>query len=284
MLGGRPVSALGLGTAGLSVADRPTDEQGRAVVRAAYERGIALFDTATCYVPSELDQGHGEALIAAGLREAGANRDEVVIASKAGIERIASVDFATDFRTDGHPDTIRRHCEQSLRFLDTDRIDLYQLHSPDPNVPLAETMGAFAELREEGKIDLVGVCNVTVEQLDEALSAAPIACVQNAFSPTRLDSLDLIARCEEKGIAFLAYSPLGGLGARARDLPDRHPEFAELASARGVSPQRVALAWELATSPVVVPLVGARRRETLEDSLGALGLDLSHEELRRLAV
>ena len=278
-IGGRRVSAIGFGEAGLSVAARPSDEAGCAVLAAAYDAGITLFDTATCYVPSADAQGHGERLLASAL----AGRGDVVVASKAGIERTASVDFATDFSHDARPATVRRQCEASLRALGAERIDLYQLHRPDPNVPLAETMGAFAELRTEGKIDLVGLCNVTAAELEQALAIVDVASVQNSFSLANRESADLAQRCHELGIAFLAYSPLGGLGDRARSLPQRVPSLQTVASARGVSPHRVALAWLLAQGPHVIPLVGARRIETIRDSATAASLELTQDELETLA-
>jgi aryl-alcohol dehydrogenase-like predicted oxidoreductase len=283
-VGTRDVGPIGFGEAGLSVLDPPTVEQSELVIQAAYDAGVTLFDTATCYVPSHDEQGYGERLIAGALRKHGVDLDEVVIASKAGIERVSTVDFATDFVADGSPATIRRHCEATLRALETERIDLYLLHSPDPKVPLTETMGAFGELRDEGKIDLVGMCNVSVEQLDEVRAVVEIDCVQNKFSPAYPEGVDVIARCAELGVAFLAYSPLGGLGDRAKALPGDMPVLAEIAAERGVSPHRIALAWELALAPVVIPLVGARRVETISDSAQAADIDLSADELTRLAV
>jgi aryl-alcohol dehydrogenase-like predicted oxidoreductase len=279
-IGGRMVSAIGFGQAGLSVENPPPPEHGRAVVRAAFDAGVTLFDTATCYVPSHLEQGFGERLLTEAL--AGTN-GTALIASKAGIERINTIEFSRDYLADGSPAAIRRHCETTLGALGAECIDLYQLHAPDPNVPLSETMGAFRDLRDEGKIELVGVCNVGLEQLEEARSVVDIASVQNKFSPAHRESADVLTRCAELDIAFLAYSPLGGLGDRARDLPVVCPAFAEVAVERGVSPHRVALAWELALAPVVIPLVGARRFESIQDSALASELELTPSELERLA-
>ena len=279
-IGDREVSAIGLGAAGLTVADPLPPEEVVRVVQMAADAGITLVDTATCYIPSHEVQGYAEELIGRALRERGT--EGVMVASKAGIERTSTVDFWKDFTEGARPETIVRQCETSLRALGSERIDLYQLHTPDPEIPIEETMGAFRELRDAGKIDLVGLCNVDLDQLDRALTVVEIASVQNKFSPVARESAPMIEACEERGIAFLPYSPLGGLGQRAIDMPAQAPAFARVAEARGVSPHRVALAWELARSPVVIPLPGARRQATIDDCAAAVELELEPDELELL--
>jgi aryl-alcohol dehydrogenase-like predicted oxidoreductase len=281
-LGGRKVGAIGLGAAGLSVADHPDEESAVRTIHAALDAGVTLLDTATCYVPSHEQQGHNEALLAKALQMWSGDSDAVVVASKAGIRRIRTERFDIDFETSGRPERIREDCENSLRALRAERLGLYQLHSPDPDTPLAETMGAFAALQAEGKIEAVGLCNVSVDQLNEARSVVEVASVQNRFSPSSRESLPLLEVCDALGIAFLAYSPLGGLGRGARELADRAPAFAVVARKRGVSPQQVALAWELAASPVLIPIPGARRPATIEDSAAATLLELTPAELATL--
>lgn len=282
-IGDRAVSAIGMGAAGLSVGDPPPEEDGVAALVAAFECGVTLVDTAACYVPGHDAQGHNEALIARALAEWGGPAESVLVATKAGIVRTGSGGtIATDFSAAARPEEVVAQCEVSLRALGRDCIELYQLHSPADDVPLAETMGAFAGLVAAGKVRQVGVCNVDVDQLAEARSVVDVASVQNSFSPGNLASLPVIEACEADGIAFLAYSPLGGLGARARNLPERAPGFAEVAAELSVSPQRLALAWELARSPVVIPIPGARRAATIADSAAATGLELSAEHLARL--
>ena len=280
---GREVSAIGFGAAGLSVGPHPTEEQSMATLVAAIDAGITLIDSAACYVPSHEAPGHNEVLIAKALAEWGGRPEDVVIATKAGVERIATGGtLQTDFRACGRPEDIRRQCEISLRALERDTIDLFQLHDPNTGVPLMETLGAFRELKEEGKIAHIGLSNVSVDQLREAMTEMEIASVQNSFSPGNRSSADVIQLCEELGITFLAYSPLGGLGERARNLPEQNPAFAEVAAELGVSPQRVALAWELQVSDVVIPIPGARREETLLDSAAAMELSLSEADMDRL--
>ena len=167
------------------------------------------------------------------------------------------------------------HCETSLRILRVDRIDLYQLHHADPGIPLAESVGALGELRREGKIAAIGLSNVTVGQLDEALGAAPIAAVQNQLSCGQPDDLPTAWACEQRGLAYLAYNAFGD--------PSATPPQPVLAVARrrGVSPHRVLLAWLREQSPNIIPLVGASRPESIRDS--AALLTLTSEDLTDLA-
>lgn len=282
-VGGREVSAIGLGAAGLSVGPHPAKDDAIATIIAALDTGLTLIDTAACYVPSHEAPGHNEALIANALAEWAGDSSRIVVATKAGVERIATGGtLETDFRPCGHPDDIRRQCEISLRALQRDAIDLFQLHDPNTGVPLLETMGAFRALQDEGKVIHVGLSNVTVAQIREAQTVVDVAAVQNSFSPGNRSSADVIRYCEANDIAFLAYSPLGGLGERARSLPEHSPAFAEVADERGVSPQRVALAWELQVSPAILPIPGARRPSTIQDSAAALELELTGDEMARL--
>ncbi|MEA2133706.1 MAG: hypothetical protein QOC68_1615, partial [Solirubrobacteraceae bacterium] len=174
---------------------------------------------------------------------------------------------------------IRSACEASLKALETDRIDLYQYHRPDPNVPYAETVGAFKELQDEGKVRWIGLSNCTVEQLEEALGIAEIVAVQNQLS---LDFTSPLAKgevdaCTERGLAFLPWSPLGGIGKA--DSTARVDAVRQAGEAHGVSPQQVALAWLLAQGPTVIPIPGASRPESITDSARAAELELAPEEL-----
>ena len=281
-IGGRPVFPIGFGAAGLSVASPPPDRDGVRVVIAALEAGVRLLDTAACYVPDEHRQGHNEGLLAKAVAEWGGDPADVLIATKCGIRRVGSVAFETDFVTNGRPEQIRRDCDDSLAALGLDRIPLYQLHSPDPDVPIEETVGAIRELQADGKVDLIGLCNVDVEHLDRARGVADIAVVQDRFSPAHPENLPVIEACAARDVTFLAYSPLGGLGQRARELASAVPALTEIGEAHGVSPHQVALAWELALSPVVVPIPGARRIETIRDSAAAARLELSPDDVERL--
>jgi aryl-alcohol dehydrogenase-like predicted oxidoreductase len=186
---------------------------------------------------------------------------------------------------DVRPETIRLHCETSLKLLGVDTIELYQLHHPDPSVPITATMSIFAGLRDEGLIRQIGVSNVSVAQLEAARTVVPVASVQNRFSPFQQEHRDVLDYCTEHGIAFLAYSPLSG-GSGLLPGPGRlakaFPAAARVAERNGISVQRLALAWLLALSPVLIPISGASRPETIRDSAAAAGVKLTPEELAEL--
>jgi aryl-alcohol dehydrogenase-like predicted oxidoreductase len=243
-----------------------------ATIHAALDAGANLLDTADAYCPGE-DMGHNERVVAKALE---GRRDDVVVATKGGHTRPGGA-----WELDGRPEYLRAACERSLRALGTDRIDLYQFHRPDPEVPFAESVGAIAELRAEGKVRDVGLSNVTVEQLAEAEAIVPVAAVQNELSlafPGPIGRGE-VAACAERGIAYLAWSPLGGVGT-GRDAPGRNARIAELAERHGASPQQVTLAWLRALSPAVVPIPGSSRPETAAASMAAAGLVLTEEEAR----
>ena len=279
-IGDVEVSAIGLGAMQLSSGPGPHDEsQALRTIHAALDAGVRLIDTADAYAPDEHTVGHNELIVAKALREWSGPRDEVLVATKGGHTRTPGGGWGRN----GSPAYLRQACEASLRRLGTDCIDLYQFHRPDPAVPTIESVGALKELQDEGKIRLIGVSNFNRFQIEEAAAAVELAAVQNELSPAFRSSLDEVDVCNVHGIAFLAWSPLGGLGS-ARDVGTRHAEFGAIAAERGVSPQQVALAWELAQAPVVIPIPGASRPETILDSLEAADLDLTSEELLRLNV
>jgi aryl-alcohol dehydrogenase-like predicted oxidoreductase len=235
-----------------------------------------LIDTADAYCRDGAEVGHNERLIARALR---GRRDDVLVATKGGHTR-----EGTAWELDGRPDHLRAACEASLRALGTDRIDLYQYHRPDPAVPYAESIGALKALQDEGKIRWVGISNANRAQIDQARGIVELAAVQNELS---LDFTSPLAKgevavCEAHGIAFLPWSPLGGAreaGSAAR----RHHPVADAGAAHGASPQRVALAWLLALSPSIVPIPGARRVETITDSIAAADLELAPEEVEAIS-
>ena len=276
-IAGTTVSAIGLGGMPMSLEDRPPEEQAIRTIHAALDAGITLIDTADAYCLDHDDTGHNERLVASALSTWSGDVDAVLVATKGGHHRSASGEWLLD----GRPEHLVAACEASLRALGVEAIGLYQFHRPDPDVPYAESMGALAELLAAGKIRLAGTSNNDVDQIREASGIVPLASVQNEFSPRFRSSEDELRLCEELGIAFLPWSPLGGMG-RAGTLGERFAPFAEVADARGVSPQQVALAWELAKSPVVVPIPGASRPETILDSAGAVDLVLGDDELARL--
>ena len=275
-LGGLQVSAIGLGEMPLSLAGRPDEAQAVRTIHAALDAGVTLIDTADAYCRDQSDFGHGERLVAKALAAWSGDRDRVLVATKGGHIRPGG-----SWDLDGRPEYLRQACEASLKALGVEAIGLYQFHRPDPKVPFTESVGALAELRAAGKVRLVGLSNVSVDQIRQARELVEVASVQNEFSPRFRRSEGELAWCAANRIAFLPWSPLGGMG-RGRDLGGRHRAFAEVAEGHGVSPQQVALAWELAKAPVVIPIPGSSRPETILDSAAAASLRLTADELARL--
>lgn len=277
-IGGIEVGAIGLGEMPLSIRGRPDDEsRAIATIHAALDAGVTLIDTADAYSLSDEDFGHGERLVARALLAYGGDADGVLVATKGGHRRPGG-----SWSIDGRPEYLRAACEASLDRLGVEAIGLYQFHRPDPSVPYAESVGELKELRDEGKIRLAGISNVDVGQIRQAQEIlGDLAAVQNQFSPAFRSSEDELAHCAAHEIAFLPWSPLGGISG-AGDLGSTHSAFAAVAGARGVSPQRVCLAWMLAKAPVVVPIPGSSRPETIRDSAAAPELALSEAELARL--
>jgi aryl-alcohol dehydrogenase-like predicted oxidoreductase len=275
-LGGLQVSAIGLGEMPLSLAGRPDEAQAVRTIHAALDAGVTLIDTADSYCRDQSDFGHGERLVAKALAAWRGDRDRVLVATKGGHIRPGG-----SWDLDGRPEYLRQACEASLKALGVEAIGLYQFHRPDPKVPFTESVGALAELRAAGKVRLVGLSNVSIDQIRQARELVEVASVQNEFSPRFRRSEGELAWCAANRIAFLPWSPLGGIG-RGRDLGGRHRAFADVAEAHGVSPQQVALAWELAKAPVVIPIPGSSRPETILDSAAAASLRLTADELARL--
>ena len=275
-LGGLQVSAIGLGEMPMSLAGRPDEAQSFRTIHAALDAGVTLIDTADAYCIDESEVGHGERLVARALSAWPGDRDRVLVATKGGHTREGD-----EWYLDGRPEHLRQACEASLRALGVEAIGLYQFHRPDPKVPFAESVGAMAELKAAGKVRLVGLSNVSVDQIKQARQLVQVASVQNEFSPRFRRSEGELAFCAAEGIAFLPWSPLGGIG-RGRNLGGRHRVFGEVAEAHGVSAQQVALAWQLAKAPAVIPIPGSSRPETITDSAAAASLRLSDDELARL--
>ena len=280
-IGAVPVGALGLGAMPMSVRDPNVPEaQAVATVHAALDAGMTLIDTADAYAPDAASIGHNERLVATALASYGGDTSSVLVATKGGHTRTSDGGWGLD----GRPEYLRRACEASLKALGVEAIGLYQHHRPDPSVPYEETMGALRELRDEGKVRLVGISNADVAQIrtaQEVLGDGGLASVQNEFSPRFRSSQGELRHCAEHGIAFLPWSPLGGMG-EARELGQRYAAFAEIAAELEVSPQQVCLAWELAQAPVVVSIPGASRPESARDSAAAASLTLTPEQLARL--
>jgi len=278
-IGNRTVSAIGLGGMPMSIAGRPEQARSVRTIHASLDAGVTLVDTADAYCLDSGDVGHNEELIAQALRTWGGNDEDVLVATKGGHTRTADGGWTLD----GRPEHLRAACEASLRRLGVEAIGLYQFHRPDPTVPVEESVGALAELLDAGKIQLAGVSNLDPGQIRTAQEAlgGRLASVQNQYSPAFGSSRPELELCAELGIAFLPWSPLGGIG-KAGELGNSHRAFAEVAAELQVSPQRVCLAWMLAAADVVVPIPGASRPGSAVDSAAATDLVLTAEQLARL--
>ena len=270
VLGDLEVRRIGFGAmriTGSGIWGEPASAEGaRRVLRRAVELGVNLIDTADSYGPEV-----SERLIAEALHP---YPDDLVIATKGGFTRPAP----GAWRADGRPEHLRRACEDSLRRLRLDRIDLYQLHTVDPGVPLAESLGVLAELEGEGKIRHVGLSNVDVDQLGSAREVVPVVSVQNRYSIAERDGEPVVETCEREGLAFLSYFPLV-----AGWVTENSGRWQRIARAKGASVAQVALAWLLHHSPAIVPIPGTSSVQHLEENVAAAQLELSDEELRTLA-
>jgi aryl-alcohol dehydrogenase-like predicted oxidoreductase len=244
----------------------PKDHDGAlAVLRAAIEGGVDFIDTADSYGPVVSEQLIAEALhpYPAGL----------VIATKAGFTRTGPGEWVAV----GRPAYLKQQVELSLRNLRVDRIDLIQLHRVDPEVPLEDQVGAFAELREQGKVRHIGLSEVSVEQLERARAVTEIAGVQNLYNLTNRQSQGVLDYATRENLAFIPWFPIATGDLAAPDSP-----VAEIARELDASPSQVALAWLLQISPVVLPIPGTKSVDHLRENLGAASLELSEDDLARL--
>jgi pyridoxine 4-dehydrogenase len=243
----------------------PNLDEAKRVLRRAIELGVDFIDTADSYGPEVSERIIAEALFP--------YPKGLVIATKAGLIRGGPGDWSPD----GRPSHLRAACAGSLARLRVDRIDLYQLHRPDPKVPFEESVGALAELQREGKIDLIGLSNVTVAELHRAQKIVPIASVQNRYSLSDRTSETVLGECERQKLAFIPWFPL------AAGQADQVHALQRVARARGVTPFQVALAWLLRHSPMMVPIPGTSSVKHLEENLAARSLELTAEEMRLLS-
>lgn len=277
-IGDLRVSAIGMGAMTLTQVPEADVERGTRAVQAAVAAGITLFDTADSYGPTG-DMGVNERALIAALRQCPGALDRVLIATKGGHTRGP----AATWWVDGSPAHLAAAARASAQRLGLDALPLYQHHRPDVRVPFEESMGALRQLVDEGVVVRVGVSNVDVAQLDIALRVVgdPLVSVQNEYSVLVRSSEPVLRRCEEHGLAFLAWGPLGGMRA-AKGLAGAAASVAAVAERHGVSPQRVALAWLLSLSPVIIPIPGASRPESVRDSAAAVDLVLDADDLRLL--
>ncbi len=243
--------------------DPPDRDQAIATLRRITELGVNFIDTADSYGPEV-----SEILIAEALYP---YPDDLVIATKGGLVRPGP----NRWDADGRPEHLRQACEGSLRRLRLEQIPLYQLHRPDPKVPLAESVGAIAELKNEGKIRHVGLSNVTEDQFREAERIVPIVSIQNRFNVSDRESQSMIDLCEQEDMVFLPWAPI--------QQTDRKVAVAVAAQRRGVTEYQVVLAWLLASSPAVLPIPGTGSPEHAAHNVAAAAIDLSRDELEAIS-
>lgn len=278
-IGGRTVSAIGLGGMPMSIEGRPDKEQSIATIHAALDAGVTLIDTADSYHRDAGEVGHNETLIAEALRSCG-DTSGVLVATKGGHLRPGDGSWGQD----GRPEHLMEAAKASAARLGVDAIGLYQFHRPDPAVPFADSIGAIRDLLDQGVIEMAGISNTTIAQIEEATAilGGRLVSVQNQFSPAFRSSEGELDYCARVGLAFLPWSPLGGI-RRAHDVGEDHSVFQSVADAHGVSAQQVTLAWELALAPTVIPIPGASRPESIRDSVKAAELKLSADEVALLS-
>jgi aryl-alcohol dehydrogenase-like predicted oxidoreductase len=245
---GAQVRRIGLGTNRL----KNTPEHA-AFIAAAADAGIQQIDTAHLYTGGESEQAIGAGLVG--------GSDGVVVATKGGFQP-----------GEGRPEVLRAQVEQSLRSLRADSISLYYLHRVHPDTPLEESVGELARLRGEGKIEHIGISNVSIDQLERARAVVPIAAVQNHFNLEERGSEDVVDHCAREGLVFVPYFPLR----------ERHPKLAAVAERHGATESQVTLAWLLRRSPAMLPIPGTLSLEHLRENLGALEIELSDEEFEAL--
>ena len=263
---------IGMGCMPLSIKDRPSEKEGIAVIHAALDEGTVFFDTADVYCMDNSDIGHNEQLIAKALRLK--KNNSTVVATKGGLTRPEG-----RWENDAHPESLRKACDRSLKSLGVETIALYQLHAPDPRVPFEDSVGELARLQKEGKIQHVGLSNVSLQQLTHAREIVEIVSVQNRCHPffKRDFKNGLIDACARLGVNYLPYSTVGGHFGHHSYAKDGI--FTQLSKKYDVSTYAVILRWHLAKGEHILPIPGASKISSAVDSARAVRVKLDANEV-----
>lgn len=277
-LGDVVVFPIGMGSMTLTQEAGFDPARGERAVHAALDAGVTLFDTADSYGPVG-EYGVNELALITALRSYPGGLDRAIVATKGGHTRHENATWWID----GSSEHLARAARESARRLGLDALPLYQLHRPDPRVAFEESLDGLRQLHADGVAVRLGVSNVTAAQVRQAVDVLgpALVSVQNELSPTAAVDWEVLRLSGELGLAFLAWGPLGGMRA-AKSLGPRAEAFAAVAAARGVSPQRIAIAWALTVAPNVIPIPGASRPESIIDSARALEIELTEAELDSL--
>jgi aryl-alcohol dehydrogenase-like predicted oxidoreductase len=275
---GLSLSVIGLGGMPMSIAARPDEAQSVRTIHAALDAGMTLIDTANVYCLDDADLGHNERLIAKAIAAWSGARDGIRVATKGGLIRPRGA-----WLSSASPKSLRSACEKSLVALSSSRIWVYQLHAPDPKVPLEDSVGELAKLRAEGKIEHVGLSNVDVDEIERARRIVPIVSVQNRMNPHDRRSIKngVLAHCEKNGIAFLPYSPVGG--GRGREKIASDAKLAALGKKHGATPPEIAIAWCAQVSTACFPIPGASKPESAISSARAASIALDESDMEALS-
>jgi aryl-alcohol dehydrogenase-like predicted oxidoreductase len=275
---GVSVSVIGLGGMPMSISNRPSESESIQVIHRALDLGVTFIDTADSYCLDESDKHHNERLIYQALGSYQGDVSHVVVATKGGLMRPHG-----NWVRNGNPKHLKQTIRESFQALGGDKpIDLWQYHAPDPKYTIAESLTPVKEAVEGGLIRFVGVSNFSVEQIKQAREVVDIVSVQNQYSPweRQPESDGVLKYCEDEGLTFLPWSPFGG-SRRHQNLQDI-PAIAQLAQAKSVSVYCIVLAWLRAKSPAILPIPGASKISSVEDSVSAINVQLSEAEVQKI--
>lgn len=272
------ISAIGLGGMPMSLSSRPPESEAIKVIHRALELGITFIDTADSYCKDESDKHHNEKLIAKALKEYQGDISNIIVATKGGLMRPNGT-----WTRNGNPDHLRKTIRESFEAFGGEKpIDLWQYHAPDPEYKIEESLKPAKEAVDAGMIRFIGVSNFSVEQIKRARDFVNIVSVQNQYNPwyRQPETDGVLKYCEQEKLTFIPWSPLGG--SRRVGKLEEIDAIAQLAKEKGVSVYQIVLAWLRAKSPAIVPIPGASKVSSIENSVQAINVNLSQEEVNRI--